>query len=130
MGKYYLSGVVIGFIALVVMAIIGGISNCSIKAQEQSRVDDMYHKTVTIRYYKDEVSQDHKNYTGEIGVVRIWKGDEISHITVPTKPGMIFAGLWNTPEFEDGVSEMYVDQDGNGVMKIWEDIVLYAHYVD
>ena len=128
MGKFYIGGLGLGIILFIIMWIVGGVSNCAIRSQEKNRVEEVSSETIIVRYYKDPVTAENAPYTGEVGVIRVTKGEKITMSVPADRDGKSFAGLCATPYFDAG--QLYVDGSGKGKLPVTGDIVLYALYAD
>lgn len=142
MKAYYIIGVVVSFLLAIIMFAVAGIGNCSIRNKEKKRIEG-FDDVCTVRYYVGEgyfigVDNDGDGvgdtYVNEHAVKYelIDEGDffSVSSGSIPTKAGYIFAGFYNTPEYDAMNAQMYVDSMGKGVIAITGDIVLYPIFID
>ncbi|MBQ3235662.1 MAG: hypothetical protein IJA97_05845 [Clostridia bacterium] len=125
MKAYYIIGVVVSFLLAIIMFAVAGIGNCSIRNKEKKRIegfDDVY----SVRYFVSDEDDAAVKYD------LVESGDyfNVNSSAIPSKEGFIFAGFYNTPEYDEMGAQMYVDSMGKGVIAITGDIVLYPIFID
>jgi hypothetical protein len=112
---FKISGAVFA-VVLVFTLIIAGFQRCS----ASSNVREMEKDTVVVRYYLSD-TEDAKLY-----YFRVDKGESFTIPELPSKDGFRFAGLYSSSDWHDAT--LYVNSDGNSVVKIEKDIVLYPAF--
>lgn len=123
MKKYY----IIGSIAAVVVFLIGfmivGIAQCSSTNKRQKEIEDIENNLVILRYYTDD---DYNN--AEVIYMQILDKDNYKIDKIPTKQGYIFSGLYDGTDYK--TSTQYVDSNGNNLVSLTKDILLYPIFVE
>ncbi len=115
MKAYYLIGSGVAILLALIMFCVVGIANCSSKNHEKKDVKGHLHDCM-VRYYTDD-SDD-----APIEYLLVEKGDFVN-VKLESTPYKEFAGFYDGKDFM--TANQYVDNQGNGVVAITEDIVLY-----
>lgn len=105
---------IVAFILILIFTLVVALFN---RCSNKNTVEDMEENTVVLRYYLGD---------GEDAVLhyqRVEKGKPFKLDVMPSEQGKIFAGLYSSSEWS--VAQLYVDSDGNSVITINADTVLY-----
>ena len=123
MRNYYLGGIVVGVVLFLLSFCSIGIQSCSKRNDEKDRIKYYDKQTVVLRYYMDDDLT-----TATVYAQYVEKGKRFSLNKKPEKFGFTFAGLYDDPDYE--TATLYVDANGNSVLTISNDILLYAIFVE
>lgn len=118
MKAYYLIGAGIGLVLGIIIFIISGISGCVQKNQAKREISS-YRDWCNVRYYMDDTEDSVVKYK----IVDDGTYLDFSLDSLPRKEGYIFAGFYDDRDFNFGTQ--YVDDQGEGLLQITEDIILY-----
>ena len=119
---YYLIGAGIAVVLGIIIFTISGIGNCVIKNRTKKEINGNS-DLCCVRYFMDETDDSAVKYT------MVEDGDEwnIPVSELPRKEGYVFAGFYDSRDYNYGT--MYVNDQGEGIIAIEDDIVLYPIFV-
>ncbi|MBO7344709.1 MAG: hypothetical protein J6U92_02080 [Clostridia bacterium] len=122
MKAYYLICTGIGFLLGLIMFLLSGISGCVMKNNVRREING-YTDWVSVRYYMGDTEDSVLKYKLQANNEFF----ELSQSEIPRKENFVFAGFWDSRDFQNGIQ--YVDNMGEGLIIITEDIVLYPVFV-
>ena len=122
MKAYYLICTGIGILLGLIMFLLAGISGCIAKNDVRREING-YNDWVCVRYYMGDEEDSVVKY-------KLQADNEFFNLAqndIPRKEGFVFAGFYDNKDFNNGAQ--YVDNLGEGLIIITEDIVLYPAFV-
>ncbi len=123
MKKYYILGTIAAVVVFLIGFMIVGIAQCSSTNKRQKEIEDIENNLVILRYYTDD---DYNN--AEVIYMQILDKDNYKIDKIPTKQGYIFSGLYDGTDYK--TSTQYVDSNGNNLVSLTKDILLYPIFVE
>lgn len=123
MKKYYIIGSIAAVAVFLITFMVIGIASCSSSNKRQKEVENIESNVVILRYYADD---DYDN--AEVIYMQITNKDNYKIDRVPTKKGYIFSGLYDRPDYK--TATQYVDSNGNCLVPLTTDILLYPIFVE
>ena len=118
MKAYYFICAGISAVLAIIVFIISGIGSC-VNLNGVKKDVKGYSDLCNVRYYVDDTDSSAVVYK----IVEEGSVLEFSINELPRKAGYVFAGFYDNRDFSIGTQ--YVDDQGEGIILITEDIVLY-----
>ena len=122
MKKYYLIGSIVAVVIFILTFSVLCIMMVVHTNNQKKQTENLQNDIVIVRYFTDDDYD-----SAEVVYIQVTDKNNYKIYDLPQKEGYFFSGLYDGPDYN--LSTLYVDSNGNGIVPLTSEILLYPIFV-